>query len=467
VQYLDQPFSGTDMSALLFACLTALYGLVWWKDRERGTLWLAGCYALGALYQAADRLHRPTGPYPTSFFWIWVGCVSVICFVMGLVNYLRPSVRVPRLGVVALLVPLLLVMLIAVACPTVTRSQLTVLTSLTIVGLAGMCLWADRMERGHGHRWVALGLIAMPGMVFIAAQLGETVVRARYWGTPPMAILGFSLLATSLFRRRKALEQEVVRRTQAEIALKRLNASLEEQVAVRTRDLQNVVTGLETFSTSVSNDLRAPLGGISGLARQARQALEQGDLASVRGGLVQIGQRVQTSSQLVTSLLSLAQVQDAPLNVQTFDLGALVDELVPTLLSAGPPAGPQPVITTRSMPLVSTDRGLVRTILMNLLGNALKFARPGRAPQIEVGGFSSAQDVTVYVRDDGVGFDLAAARDLFQPFTRQHGDAFEGHGLGLSVVRRAVERLGGKVWIESAPGEGTSVYVTLPLLKAA
>jgi two-component system sensor kinase len=119
------------------------------------------------------------------------------------------------------------------------------------------------------------------------------------------------------------------------------------------------------------------------------------------------------------------------------------------------------------MPLVSTDRGLVRTILSNLLGNAMKFTWPGRPPVIEVGGFSSTQDVTVYVRDHGVGFDAAAARGVFQPFTRFHGEAFEGHGLGLSVVQRAVERLGGQVWMESMPGEGTSVYVTLPLLKAA
>jgi len=101
-------------------------------------------------------------------------------------------------------------------------------------------------------------------------------------------------------------------------------------------------------------------------------------------------------------------------------------------------------------------------VLANLIGNAIKFTRDSDSGRIEIGASSVQGGVEVYVRDNGVGFEAAAAERLFTPFTRLHGERFDGHGVGLSIVRRAVERHGGRVWAESQPGQGAVFRFSLP-----
>ena len=114
-----------------------------------------------------------------------------------------------------------------------------------------------------------------------------------------------------------------------------------------------------------------------------------------------------------------------------------------------------------SLPAVTADPGLLRQVFVNLLGNALKFTRDAVAPQVEVGATSQHGQTVLYVRDNGVGFARESATRLFEPFQRLHGTHFQGSGVGLSIVKRIIERHGGRLWAESTPGEGSTFFFTL------
>jgi signal transduction histidine kinase len=119
-------------------------------------------------------------------------------------------------------------------------------------------------------------------------------------------------------------------------------------------------------------------------------------------------------------------------------------------------------VAVAPLPVVQADPVLVRQVYANLIGNAVKFARGAAAPHIEVGAQAGGDGAPVlFVRDNGVGFDTEQAQRLFQPFQRLHGSRFPGHGVGLSIVRRVVERHGGRIWAESRPGQGATFYFTL------
>ncbi len=240
-----------------------------------------------------------------------------------------------------------------------------------------------------------------------------------------------------------------------------LYASLERKVAQRTAELQDLVSGLESFNRSISHDLRGPLGGIAGLATLAGEALERGDDSVARRVLPTIARQAGASARLVAALLALARVGDAQLHRQPVEIAALVREALDQFAQAEPDQA-LPLVTVNEVPTVFADVELLRPVMVNLLGNAIKFVRGRPAPHIEVSGRLDEHEVTVSVCDNGIGFESEAAQALFQPFTRLHGKAFEGHGVGLSIVRRAVERHGGRVWARSAPEQGACFYFTLP-----
>ena len=131
-------------------------------------------------------------------------------------------------------------------------------------------------------------------------------------------------------------------------------------------------------------------------------------------------------------------------------------------LSSAPGCGAAELVV-RELPEVDADPELLRQVLENLLGNALKFSRPVARPRIEVGVEPSGGEPAIFVRDNGVGFDPKRADGLFSVFRRLHADdEFEGTGVGLGIVKRIVEKHGGRVWAESAPGEGATFFFTLP-----
>ncbi|MGS5085030.1 ATP-binding protein [Hydrogenophaga sp. A37] len=249
----------------------------------------------------------------------------------------------------------------------------------------------------------------------------------------------------------------------AQLALKQLNDELELRVAERTRELALVNRELEAFAYSVSHDLRTPLRSINGFAC----VLEEGEA----GAMSDIGRRhlrrIQDGSrrmgQLITDLLSLAHLSRTEVRQVPVDLSELAWSVVRDLQIAEP----QRVVDwhMEAGMMATADPGLMLVVLQNLLGNAWKYT--SETPNARISFTQErheAEGVTVFcVRDNGAGFDMAYAAQLFQPFKRLHAhDEFEGSGVGLATVSRVIRRHGGEVRGEGAVGQGAAFYFTLP-----
>jgi PAS domain S-box-containing protein len=215
---------------------------------------------------------------------------------------------------------------------------------------------------------------------------------------------------------------------------------------------------LEAFSYSVSHDLRAPLGAIGGFGQALRLKLEGHPDERVHHYLERIRFGVEKMEQLIESLLSLAKVVRAPLSYGEIDLGVMCRQILDDLRVTYPQR--TVAIRLHDALLAQGDERLLRLVMENLLGNAWKFTARTAAAAIEVGKLESGN--VFFVRDNGVGFDMAYAGKLFGAFQRLHTQAeFPGTGIGLATVRRVVARHQGRVWAESRPGEGTTFFFTL------
>jgi signal transduction histidine kinase len=276
-------------------------------------------------------------------------------------------------------------------------------------------------------------------------------------GVLPFSVLGATLLTTGLLRAQRQAAQALAEREHAQEQLRIAHESLEHRVAQRTAELREYIEGLESFNRSVSHDLRTPLGGIVGVARLGREALAAGDTVQAQRMLDLIESQAVNSVKLVEALLALARASDAPVQMGAVDTGPLVQEVIDTL-AAGPPAR---VAVAPAMPTVRADPELLRQVFANLIGNAIKFAHQGGQARVDIGTDRVGGETVFFVRDNGVGFEPGAGERLFKPFQRLHDRRFEGFGVGLSIVKRIVDRHGGRVWAESRPGEGASFYFTL------
>ena len=215
---------------------------------------------------------------------------------------------------------------------------------------------------------------------------------------------------------------------------------------------------LEAFSYSVSHDLRAPLGAIGGFGRALALKLEGHPDDRVRHYLERIQAGVEKMEQLIESLLSLAKVARAPLNYGSQDLSAMAREVVEGLRMQHPER--EVSIRVHDGLVAQGDPRLLRVVLENLVGNAWKFTSRTQGALVEVGKLEDSGEF--FVRDNGVGFDMAYAGKLFGAFQRLHTESeFPGTGIGLATVRRIVARHQGRVWAESLLGQGTTFFFTL------
>jgi signal transduction histidine kinase len=247
----------------------------------------------------------------------------------------------------------------------------------------------------------------------------------------------------------------------AEEDQRRLTAEFEERVRERTVQLQAAIGELESFSYSVSHDLRAPLRSIAGFSQALVEDAGPSLSADARDDIARIVAAARRMDHLINDLLTLSMVTRAEMTRESVDVSELANRIVAELGDVSPT---RPVATTVAPGMVAHgDPRLVRVALENLLTNAWKFTSRRERACIEVGHVDGdGASPAFFVRDNGVGFDPAFADKLFGPFQRLHDAAeFPGTGIGLATVRRIVLRHGGRVWAESRPGQGACFYFTL------
>lgn len=259
------------------------------------------------------------------------------------------------------------------------------------------------------------------------------------------------------------LHTDARRREAARQALGRMNATLEDRVRRRTAELEQSNRELIAFSYSISHDLRAPLRAINGFTHALKE--DYGEQLDSQGKdfLDRVYRASLRMGELIDELLKLANISRAPLNWRSVDLSTLAYEIVDELRHAHPDR--EVVFETQEEPLVAEgDETLLRNALYNLLHNAWKFTRSRRPGVITLTSGKIGDFVQYVVADNGVGFEIAHAKRLFQPFQQLHtNQGYGGTGIGLASVRRIIERHGGTVRAEAEPEHGARIIFTLPL----
>ncbi|MBA4148076.1 MAG: HAMP domain-containing protein [Verrucomicrobia bacterium] len=256
---------------------------------------------------------------------------------------------------------------------------------------------------------------------------------------------------------------DITDRRRAEERIRRMNAELEERVLRRTSELTASHQEMEAFTYSVSHDLRAPLRHITAFAEILEEEFSENFGEEARDYLQRILRGTESMSQLVDDLLNLARIGRQGLSLQKVDINIILHEIV---------ADFQPEMKERNIhweieyiPEVSADPGLIRQVLANLISNAIKYTRPRKEATIHIGSDIPDGEIIIFIRDNGVGFDMKFVDKLFGAFQRLHrSEDFEGTGVGLALTERIVRKHGGRVWAQSELGKGATFYFSLPIV---
>lgn len=242
--------------------------------------------------------------------------------------------------------------------------------------------------------------------------------------------------------------------------LRRANRELEQRVLERTRELEIANRDLEAFSFSVSHDLRAPLRIIQGFCEMFMEDFASGIPEEGRTFLKRIEEGAQRMSRLIEDLLNFSRAGRRALEPTRIAMADLVRAVMTELTEQSPSR----IVEVHIAELADSwgDPALIRQVLVNLLSNALKFSSTRPSARIEVGSTEHEGQHVYRIADNGVGFDEAYAHKLFGVFQRLHSEAdFAGTGIGLSIVKRIIERHGGRIWAEGRPNEGATFSFTL------
>lgn len=251
---------------------------------------------------------------------------------------------------------------------------------------------------------------------------------------------------------------DVTDRVRAKQEINALKDELERRVEQRTAALIAANQELEAFSYSIAHDLKAPLRAISGFAAGLRDEYAVRLEEAGKHGIARIIANAARMTAMIDDLLGLSQVTRTPLTRRTLDPAPIARAAAKEALAGYPCAH----LVVADMPPTQADYGLLLQVYSNLIGNALKFSCKRQHAYVEVGAERQGDVVVYFVRDNGAGFDMRDAHRLFGVFQRLHSlREFEGTGIGLAIVRRIVQRHGGRVWADAAPEAGTTFYFTL------
>jgi light-regulated signal transduction histidine kinase (bacteriophytochrome) len=322
-----------------------------------------------------------------------------------------------------------------------------------VVSLAGAVVVTNRLQRAITGPISAITSVARNVM-----EQRDFSLRAPKSTTDEVGLLvdAFNGMLNELGHRTEILER-------SEEDLRLLNAELEDRVTARTAQLEAAIKELESFSYSVSHDLRAPLRAISGFAGLLQESHQESLDAEAQRKLSIISGQAARMGTLIDDLLAFSRLGRKALKPASLDMAQMARQSFDRLNHDG---DVHPEIRIGKLPAATADASLLEQVWSNLLSNAIKFSSKKDKPVVEVGAISEESENIYFVRDNGAGFDPRYTSKLFGVFQRLHGEVeFPGTGVGLALVHRIISRHGGRVWADGQPGDGATFHFSLPKEK--
>lgn len=249
-------------------------------------------------------------------------------------------------------------------------------------------------------------------------------------------------------------------RKKQEDAIRKLNSELESRVVNRTKELEEANKELESFSYSVSHDLRAPLRAITGFSQIVIDDYKDQLNDEILYYFEKIVNNSKKMGNLIDDLLGLSRLGRTVLSVQSCDINNTINDVIIEISNQS--SNPNLKIIKQSIPMVLADKSLLKQVFINLISNAIKFSSQNPNPTIEIGYEDKEKEIVIFVKDNGVGFDMKYYNKLFGVFQRLHSpNDFDGTGVGLAIVASIIKRHKGKVWAESKINQGATFYFSL------